>query len=365
MKLLIVEDEKDIRDSYEKQIKLFNKDFPADFFEADYAINYSEADNNMGYDYDAVILDLKLSKTDVDYKGKELLEEIKSNLRYVSYVITGNPEAIEEQKADENAFFRIRVKGEANADFTVILKEIRAIYNTGITRILGNTGVIEEYLNNIFWNHLSSSVDLWINDNKRNNEQKEKSLLRYTLLHMQEYIDEEVEVYHPNEFYITKPVKKNIFTGDIIEWRDSRYVILTPSCDIVLRKGGKRNASKILLCKIKLLSEVVENYNTLTKDTGKSNENRTRFYKYIQNNNKQNFHFIPKGTSIDAGLIDFQDKLTVPENEVVKYIESKEMVRIATVSQPFLKDIISRYSNYYGRQGSPDFDSDEIYDLLF
>jgi CheY-like chemotaxis protein len=365
MKLLIVEDEKDIRDSYAKQIKLYNHDHPEFILKADYAKDYSEAEESLGFDYDAVILDLKLSKTNVQYEGKSLLEEIKSNLRYVSYVITGNPEAIEEQKGDENAFFRIRVKGEANADFTVILNEISGIYKTGITKILGNSGVIEKYLNNIFWNHLSSSIDLWVKDEIRNGEQKEKSLLRYTLLHMQEYIDEEIEKYHPNEFYITKPVKKNIFTGDIINLRGSRYVVLTPSCDIVLREDGVRNTKKILFCKIISLNDVVENYSSLVKETSKNNPIRKRLNRYIQNNGKQNFHFIPKSTSIDAGFIDFQDNLTLPIGDVVSFLRTDEMERIATISLPFLKDIISRYSNYYARQGSPDFNIDEVYKSLF
>ena len=41
------------------------------------------------------------------------------------------------------------------------------------------------------------------------------------------------------------------------------------------------------------------------------------------------------------------------------------MERIATISIPFLKDIISRHSNYFSRQGSPDFNVGEIYKGLF
>src|SRR5690606_16415599 len=129
--------------------------------------------------------------------------------------------------------------------------------------------------NSIFWNHMSNSMDLWINDNSRTPQEKENSLLRYTLLHMQEYIDEELEKYHPSEFYITKPIKKNLFTGDIVELDKTRYIILTPSCDIVLR-DGKRSADFILFCKIKTLSDLVENFNLLQHDTSPNNKNRER-----------------------------------------------------------------------------------------
>ena len=207
-------------------------------------------------------------------------------------------------------------------------------------------------------------MDLWINDTSRTPKEKENSLLRYTLLHMQEHIDEELEKYHPSEFYITKPIKKNLFTGDIIELEKSRFLVLTPSCDIVLRPDGKRNADFILFCKIKPLESVVKNYELLKHDTSPKNGNRSRITSFFENKN-QKYHFIPKTESMEPGLIDFQDKLTIPDSEVNALLESKKIERIATVSQPFLKDIISRYSNYYSRQGSPDFDTDELYRSIF
>ncbi|MGB3463846.1 MAG: hypothetical protein WBA74_01190, partial [Cyclobacteriaceae bacterium] len=168
-----------------------------------------------------------------------------------------------------------------------------------------------------------------------------------------------------NEFYITSPIKKSIFTGDIVLFKGLRYLVLTPSCDIVLRENGSRNANHILFCKIRNLGEVIENFSTLKADTGSSNSIRKKLERLIQNNGKQNFHFIPKNNSIDAGLIDFQDKVTIPETEVNQKIQDSEIIRIATVSMPFLKDIISRYSNYYARQGAPDFDTNEIYRSIF
>jgi hypothetical protein len=85
----------------------------------------------------------------------------------------------------------------------------------------------------------------------------------------------------------------------------------------------------------------------------------------VNNNSSGNFHFIPKHNEIEAGLIDFQDKTSVDVNTVEQKLETQKCIRLATVSMPFLKDIISRYSNYYARQGSPDFDEDEIFESLF
>jgi hypothetical protein len=56
-------------------------------------------------------------------------------------------------------------------------------------------------------------------------------------------------------------------------------------------------------------------------------------------------------------LIDFQDVTTISF--------TNDLERIATISSPFIKDIISRFSNYYSRQGQPTFNQKKIIDGLF
>ncbi|MBF8456977.1 hypothetical protein IV494_07240 [Kaistella sp. G5-32] len=358
MNLLIVEDDKATIQTYLDNIESFNKKSDVQIT-ADVKENLADAKNSLiSPDYDAAIIDLKLSSNSVDLEGLEIVDEIQNKLRFPMFIVSGSLGQIEQK---ESAFFKKRSR---DGNFKEILTEITDIYKTGVTNILGRKGTIEEYLNSIFWNHMSNSMDLWINDTTRTPIEKENSLLRYTLLHMQEYIDEALEKYHPSEFYITKPIKKNIFTGDIVELEKSRYLILTPSCDIVLRKDGERSAQFILFCKIKGLVEVVKNYDKLTPETTTNNEDRKRIAGFFQNNN-QRYHFIPKAESIEPGLVDFQDKFTIKNSEVNELLKADKIIRIATISQPFLKDIISRYSNYYSRQGSPDFESDELYNSIF
>jgi CheY-like chemotaxis protein len=367
LKLLIVEDDPELITSYERDITSFN-------LESNIRIEHEQVSNkedalailkDKSIYFDAAIVDLKLDsaeKGDEDYSGNDVIREIKSNLRFPVFVVTGTPQHIEEDLKTQSSLFKIKTRGEEDN----LLQQLVDIYNTGITKIINSKGTIEEYLNNIFWNHLSNSMDNWINDRSRDPEEKQKSLLRYTLMHMQEYIDEDIEKYHPSEFYITEPIKKNIFTGDIVSFKNGdRFIILTPSCDIVLRADQTRNTKLILFCKIKDLQNEIKNYDKLNLHTGDSNEDKKRLFRFIENKSSQNFHFIPKSNFLHAGLIDFQDKMTINEKDVVQLIEQKELIRNATVSMPFLKDIISRYSNYYARQGSPDFNAAEVYDSLF
>lgn len=361
MNLLIVENEaeqvqlyKDLIDSFNKKSENTIKIEHSIFTNLDTAMEGLNASN-----YDAAIIDLKLSSGTENYEGLKIVEAIKSDLRFPVFIVSGNIGIVTDE---ENALFKKRSR---DGDIKEILKEIIEIHKTGITRILGKTGIIDSYLTSIFWAHLSNSLDTWTKDNSRTIEEKEKSLLRYTLLHIQEHLDEEVEQYHPSEFYITKPIKKNIFTGDIIQYEQCRYLVLTPSCDIVLRSDNTRNADFILFCKIKTLPEVIPNYSNLGINTGKNNKAKQKLLKIMANNSKQNFYFIPKHNNIEAGVIDFQDKFTLPQNTVNEYITDNTIDRIATVSMPFLREIISKYSNYYARQGSPDFNPEELYKTLF
>lgn len=358
MKLLIVEDDSSQIELYKDTLESFNKESAV---QIELKIKEGLADAKeclLSSDFDGAIVDLNLSSSTTDLEGLEIIKEIEKSHRFPIYIVSGN---IERVSQEESKFFQ---KRKRDTDFKAIYAEFIEVYQTGITKILGRSGEIEKYLTTIFWNHLSNSLDSWINDDLRELGQKQKSLLRYTMAHMQEYIDGDVERYHPSELYITPPIKKNIHTGDIVEYENNRYVVLTPSCDIVRRENGDINTNFVLFCKISELSTIVDNFGELASSTSKNNNNRKRLNFYIENK-KQNFHFIPKINSIDAGLISFQNTLTIEIIEVVRLLEDKTMVRVATISMPFLKDIISRYSNYFARQGSPDFETDEVYDLIF
>ncbi|MFA5300449.1 MAG: hypothetical protein WC389_19865, partial [Lutibacter sp.] len=192
-------------------------------------------------------------------------------------------------------------------------------------------------------------------------EQKEKTLLRYTLLHIQEYLeqtsDNTFDNYHPAETYIIPPVKRFVFTGDLVNEKLSgdNYIVLTPSCD--LAHEGKTD--NVLLVKI-------ENENigeiAVLKDIIKANESNGKVkeakngLKRLITNNKNKYHFLPSYKNIEGGLINFQVLKSVLKESILIDYE-----RVASLNSQFTKDVVSRFSYYYSRQGSPDFDSDEIY----
>ena len=61
--------------------------------------------------------------------------------------------------------------------------------------------------------------------------------------------------------------------------------------------------------------------------------------------------YLPQYRGLKAAIADLQNLYTIKLDVFLN-----EYTRVATISSPFLKDIQSRFSSYYGRQGQPDMD---------
>lgn len=365
LNLLIVEDNDTVLNGYRSNIKSYNKtnhEIEINITECtdkDKALAYLK---NLDNEIDGAIVDLDLKNSGGnDSSGNDVIREIKENLRFPVFVISGTIQNIDDKLKEETDLFKVRDRDDPDFEY---IDELVKIYNTGITLVLRRKGKIENYINEIFWKHLSNSLGDWVKDEKNTPEQKEKSLLRYTLLHLQEYLDinssGDLEKYNPSEFLITEPIKPYIFTGDILKTqKGKRCIILTPACDIDL-KNGNRKADKILTLRILNPNEIDSEFSNKNMSKGKMSK-----IKNILKNSDARYHCIPKSDSFNIGIIDFQDKFTINDSDLEGRIKQGEVERIATVSHPFLKDIISRYSNYYSRQGSPDFDQSLLFESLF
>lgn len=339
--LLIIEDEGAQLQAYDDSIDSFNKKNTTQisrtvcktFLEGERAL--------LSPYYDAAIIDLKLSSSE-ELEGKKLVERVYQKIRIPIFIVSGSLSQIDD--IEENILFRKRLRTELISD---VLKEVLQIFNTGITSFLKPAGIIDEKLTEIFWKNLSTDLGIWIDQNNPN------SLLRYILSHFQEHldinIDGDFEEYHPSEVYIKPPIKKKLHTGDFIKYQTENYVILNPACDIVIQgdvtKGAKRNADTLTLVKAR-------NFDYKILCLNKNNElEKSRIESFVKNKNNR-YHFLPPFASNTGFLLDFQDITSIPFTE--------EVERIASISTPFIKDIIARFSNYYARQGQPTFQQDSI-----
>ena len=146
---------------------------------------------------------------------------------------------------------------------------------------------------------------------------------------------------YPEEFYLVHPLDKKLTTGSLLKRRkdESCYVIMTPACDLVPRRNGKPKVDWIILAMI-----VPED--TLFKAL-KANGGRKKTLK--NNNDKNCYHWLPKSKVFDGGFLDFCQLQTVPYEGIYSEFDSLN----ARVAPSFIKDVVSRFSTYYARQGQP------------
>lgn len=360
LSLLIIEDNENQIKLYQDSIDEFNK-YSDTKIELKFSSNLEEGlEQIRNNDFDAAIIDLRLGSDDMEGRGKKIIKEIKNNLRFPVFVLTGYPGYLGAGLIKENIFYKVYKQTEK--DTTEILQEMTDIYRTGITKIMGRRGIIEKTLQEVFWENIAPSMEYWKTEIEDESKIIEKVLSRHILAYLSERLklteEGEFEKCHSAEVYIIPPIKKDFFTGDILKDRnDSRYsIILTPACDMAQHK-----AKSIVLCEIEIFSnfEYLEQQKRIINDPQKSGKEKDDAKKkigsLITNNDALKYHFLPEFKGFPGGFVNFQKVTSVKYRDL-----GAERVKIAEVFETFLKDIIARFISYYARQGSPDLDMDMI-----
>jgi len=360
-KILIVENDLAQITSYKDVIESFNKKSPIKII-PEIVESLEEALKSLTEkSYDGAILDLRLS--DGKTEGNEIIKAIVDIKRFPVIIYSG---FIGDLDPDIPKSIFFQPFGKTTHEFDDILKILAQIFHTGVTRILDRKGELENLIDIIFWKHLSGSLEYWFS------EKNEKTLLRHTLTHAIEYLEIDKNRkfidYNPAEVYIKPPIKPFIFTGTILQVKNSeeRFIVLSPACD--LAHAGK--ARSILLAQIDpltiplirdlkiILKMEIENGLTpavYEKEYEKRVSARKTLMNIFKNNDALRYHYLPQCNYFEGGLINFQFLQSFSINELQENYEP-----IASITTNFCKDVIARFSYYYSRQGSPDFDFDKL-----
>ena len=348
MKLLLVDDDDQQNKILKDAVDIFNLNSDVKI-NLDVATTYSDglskiqASNN----YDGAIIDLRLEKNDQVGLGNKLIKEIIKNLRFPVRVITTHKGDLDPEFQIENILFKCKGRGEE--DYDIVLNEFKKIFLTGITSILNNQGQIQLNITKVFWKHISEILPEFISYKEKDPEwDGEKVLLRYISSHILEYleisIDNNLEPVHNIEFYIKPPVKDKIFTGDIIKFKEDEIfgIILTPACDLATDYHREKPKAKfVTVARIYNYDEVVNGRTPEHIDLLK------------RNNLDLKYHFLPNTILFKGGFVNFQHILSIP----IKEFDNKEKIEVeCVITNPFRKDIISRFANYFSRQGQPAFE---------
>ena len=344
MKILLVEDAKEQQEAFESSVEVFNR-------ENDICVKYEIADsipdalNKIDGSYDGAIIDLKLG--DDDEGGNKIVSKLRESfIRIPIIFVTAYTNSVIEHPSI------IKKRARSDESYKADLLLLQEVKNTGLTHIIGGRGQIEDILIKVFLNNLLPQINEWIKYGKTDSSRTEKALLRHTLNHLIQLIDDDADSCFPEEVYLFPPLTKQTRTGSIVQEKKSGkwFAVLNPACDLVIRGDGSRNTDRILVVEVDSITELFPWFND-AKNLSKNRKGLLR--RAFENNKSAYYHWLPETNFFGGGFLNFR-KLSSMEIEQFK--KKFCMPPKIQISPSFVKDIVARFSSYYARQGQPNID---------
>lgn len=366
IKLLIIDDDNEVIENFQRSVERFNRD-NTDFRLKVYAkSSLDDAESILTYNkLDTAIVDLNLKESEEEGSidnsdGNQIISKIIKNFRIPIFILTGEPAKLNEDYRDKK---NIKLYSKGDKTYPELLTEIKEYISSKTIDYFSRDGFLEEKINTFYWENLQETIDSWNGVAETYPDEINKILSRHTVacLNEQLYVNGNIgkfDQYHHGEMYIIPPIKVHYHTGDILKKDNELFIILNPACDVV----NKNKLEYYLLVKIIKIEDIYEikSKNEVGKETYYNSNLR-------KGNKVDRYHYLPKFSKIDSEyVIDFQKVQVVDIGENTNsgsatYIKERESnleadyEQLASISSPFLKDIIARFSLYYARQGQPNF----------
>ncbi len=165
------------------------------------------------------------------------------------------------------------------------------------------------------------------------------------------------DVAHPLQYYLRPPVGDLPMTGDIFVSRRTTghlpeyAVLLTPTCAMV---HGKASRYLFARCIRVIEHEIVQKIAEHEGNLGKHNQHRKRLEELIAGKHER-YYFLPEALGIPALLVDFENLVHMTPEEV-----ERDWERIAALDSPYAEALVSRFTRFYLRIGTPDLDAEAI-----
>ena len=327
--------------------------------------------------FKAIIIDLKLNnddnavESDEEISGNVLLRRIIEKEIVPIVVITGFPDKVSTDI--DKSIVKVLPK-ETN-----LYDEINALiekYSDSVFKIFGSRGEINKNIKELFWNVIpqcftSKNQDISL----LSKEKQETVIIRYIsswLSNKYMFDDKYIDV-EPIEMYMFPNPIKQVCTCDIYKKYidtniDEYFIVLTPSCDLANKK-----VDEVILCKIKNYDEVqsfkerLEIYNNeQNKESNKAKKAKGDLMKWFRNSHSDSlrYHFLPKVKDFTGGFVDFRSILSLEYDKESGEIMDDSYLKIGVITESFKRDIVSRFSSYYHRQGQPEFNCDSVLNNL-
>lgn len=289
--------------------------------------------------FDCLVVDINWGSSNPN-GGRNLITKIINNKRIPIVVYSGKLNQIED--LDERFGFK---KIDRTESFSVALDYIVKVKKAHIFDLLGYDGQLDKIVTEIFWKDIDKSLRAI----PAEDDLDDRSLTRMLTTRVVNYLSlsNEDDKYKYYEFYINPSLTADCHNGDIYKLNDSYYLVITPECQLL--KIGTANLLKINFSD-KIDKTVLEPSNRLKRIDALA--------RIVRDGNCFE-HYIPPFNNNRHAVIDFREIITVNKSDLTE--DKKE----TTINSVYMKNIQSRFSQYYSRQGQPDIDIDHLYKYLY
>lgn len=367
-RILIVDDEQDVGETISELLESYTSVSDSRPITTKFEKSFDNAVDLLANEmFDILILDIRGESGPMpsDEAGIEVFDEIREK-RFIPIVFyTALPDV---SLRISNAPFVQTVSKIAEAPIADLKKAIENVINSGLPHLLQS---VSNHLNDVERAFMADFVEHNWSSLVNRREDMAYLLSRRLAVSFEEGAESLAQelgqadratigdVVHPTRYYV-QPPDSNYRMGDILaaigsteeNARERLYVILTPSCDLVLR-SGKMKAQMVVLAECRSLGSFKEYQEW--KDAPSDHEGRLR--KLLTSRPKgqeDRYFYLPAAWNMPDAVADLQRVTSIPCDELEGYR------KIASLDSPFAEALSYQFNRYMGRVGTPDLDIDGV-----
>jgi CheY-like chemotaxis protein len=348
LKILVVEDEDSKIGEWQDAIESHNADQENKGFRVRMVTAKSVEEAKQALDFyrlDAAVVDLRLQVEpgvgDQNSQGNDLVRHILEIQPLGVVVYTGQL-----AEADVTSYdcpqVRIMDKAEGLAQVFSWLAEHKDVFLC----LRGAKSAYSRETAKIFFRSIWPRWSQWTSSAATN---LTEVVARHVVAHVHDaLLNSGGESTHPEEAYFVPPIKDRLDTGDLVDYENNVWIIVTPRCD--LSHPGKVETILLARC-----DDISLQWNQINTTGGKSKENELRKLTQHGGTPKQHFlHPMRDAAGINKGpwMAQFHNLKVLPAQDALEVLTP---LRFASLSPLFIPSLVERFGAYYSRIGTPDY----------
>ncbi|OCR23046.1 histidine kinase [Pseudomonas syringae] len=350
LKILVVEDEDSKLDEWSDAIESHNADAEKQGYALEFVSSKTVKNAKIllsSHRFDAAVVDLRLQKeagvagnnSDGNIIVRHLIE-----IQPMGVAVYTGQSADAEVESYDSPQVKVMDKGDgfdqifewlnANLDVFIKLRGVKATYNRETAKI---------FYKSIWprWQNWSSAGG---------------DLTEVVARHMIAHVHDALLIAggdstHPEEAYFIPPMKSRLDTGDLVEYMQRTWVVVSPRCDLA-------NEGKVKTILIAACEDISGRWDPLVASV--SNSSQEKLKKLVQHDGSLKQHFLLPMRDLSSNkrgpwLVQFDDIRALTAKEALEELLPN---RLASLSPMFVPSLVERFGGYFSRIGTPGLSSE-------